>query len=147
MSNDITTKGAFETPETTIKLNPLKDINPKIKEPKIFRTSSIPSSEGYDVYVGRGKKEQRIFKNLPKGLATKSGSEYILRDIKASFKLRPSGQQTTIKDINYQLPSMLRPGKRDINRIVERRRFRLDTPLEKAQINFAKKTKGGFRFK
>lgn len=98
--------------------------------------------QGFNVVTGVGKKRRVIGRNLPAFRALKLGTEYTSRNIEASFKLVKSGKTTKSKDIKpFKLSGMFRPGKKDPLRIVEKRRYRLDSPLERAQIKRSRKRK------
>lgn len=95
---------------------------------------------GVNVTTGTGKKTKTIYRNLPPFMALKRGSEYIKRNIEASFKLVKSGKMPRQKDVRaFNLGKMFRSGKKDPLRIVEKRKYRLDTPTERAQIQRARR--------
>lgn len=125
--------------------------NPKIKIPIIMTqaTKVSPkslgglSSEGFDVLVRRYGKDITIGKNLPFGKATKTGAEYDIATLARSFKLKPTGEKTSISDINYKLPGQIfRPSKREAGRIVQKAKFSLSSGTERTEIQSARGKKG-----
>lgn len=100
-------------------------------------------NKGVNVVTGMMLGKQRIIaRNLPPFKALKKAREYVDRNIEASFKLVPSGKKYRGKDIKpFNVGMKFRPSKRDPLFVVEKRKFRLDSPMEKRQIKIAKRRK------
>lgn len=98
----------------------------------------------FDVFIKRRGKEVKIGSALPLGLAKRAGVMRNVKDLSASFTLRPRGT-TTMEDINFNVPSRIfAPSKRNRNWFVQQRRFRLSSRSEVSDIMSAKRSK---RFK
>lgn len=98
--------------------------------------------QGVNVVVGMGKKQRIIGKNLPAFKALKRGRDFVDENIEASFRLKKSGKTTKKKDIKpFNVGKKFRPSRRNVLFLVEKRKFRLDSPSEKRQIKAAPKRK------
>lgn len=119
----------------------------KIKIPKgVSRTKTIKAlaklgKQGVDIITGLKERKKRILKkNLPAFKALKFGREFVDKNIEASFRLVPSGKKAKGKDIKpFNVGIKFRPSKVNPLFLVEKRRFRLDSPFEKAQIKRARR--------
>ena len=103
--------------------------------------------KAYNVIVWKRGKEEIIGKNLPEGRAKQLGVKEVLRTLRASFKLKPTGT-TTAEDIDYKVPSRwFVPAKRDTQRYVQRRetRFGARTETKEAQL-FRKQARGKLKW-
>lgn len=95
---------------------------------------------GLDVVIKRGGKPVTIAINLPKNKAVKTGRDFVSRNIAASFKLVSSGKKARGEDIKpVSLGGTFRLSKKDPLFVVEKRKFRLDSPLEVSQIQRARR--------
>ena len=94
-----------------------------------------------NILVGMQRKKMKILeRNLPPFLALKKASEYVDRNIEASFRLVPSSKIPKITDIKeFKMSKKFRPSKRSALWLVEKPSFRLDSATEKKQIKQAKK--------
>lgn len=91
--------------------------------------------KGVDVVTGFGGKKKVVGKNLPKNKALKRGLDFVSDNIEASFRLVETGKKATGKDIRFPTVSgQFRLSKRNPLVLVEKRKFRLDTPRERAQL-------------
>jgi len=128
-------------------LKPLPPVPKPIAEP-LRETQTIKKlkemKQGLDIEVGMklGKKKT-IAKNLPPFKALKMAQEYVDRNIEASFRLKKSGKIPRGKDIKppRRINQKFRPSKRNPLYLVEKRKYRLDSRLEKSQIKRSKKLK------
>jgi len=114
-----------------------KNLKEKLKE--LLKKSR---GKSFDVVVGAlgSKKERVVAKRLPPFKALKKGSKFTDKNIDASFNLRTNPKKPKTKDIKpFTLGEKFRPSKRNLLKIVEKRRYRLDSPLEKRQIKLIKK--------
>lgn len=119
-----------------------------VPKPSAAKTARLRSAlkkikgQGVDVVVGIGKKKKVVAKNLPHNRAIKRGKTYTDKNKEASFKLRPTGKKPKVKDIPRQLiGGKFRAGKRDALRIVEKRKYRMDTKTETKQIRARRRRK------
>lgn len=121
---------------------PLLETTPQ--KSALFSGISKLKARGFNVIVGQGRKEKVVFKDLPKYLALKEGMRYIASDISASFKLQATKKPAKKRDIapfNPYSSGQFRPAKKDASRIVERRKYRLDTASEIMGIKRGKRNK------
>jgi len=85
---------------------------------------------------------------FPPFKALKFGRNYVDKNIAASFRLKKSGKKTKKKDIKpFNVGNKFRPSKRNVLIVVEKRKFRLDSPTEKRQIKAAPKRKSTKKLK
>lgn len=102
----------------------------------------------FDVYVKRGKGDTLIAKSLPRGMALKAGADYILKNLRATFRIKEAGT-TTRRDILYNpSPQIFRDYKISKgqkiftpNQFIQREGKRLITSSEVGELQQAKKTK------
>jgi len=120
---------------------------PIIKIPKgVSPTKTVKAliglgKQGVDIVIGLKERKQKIIrKNLPPFKAFKFGREFVDKNIEASYKLVPSGKKARGKDIKpFNVGMKFRPSKVNPLFLVEKRKYRLDSPLEKAQIRRARR--------
>lgn len=114
------------------------------REPRTSFFSRV--KKAYDVVVFKRGKEVVIGKNLPEGRAKQLGTSNVLKSLRASFKLSPSGS-TSQEDIDFKVPSNLfRKGKKDASRFVQLQNKRLSSRGETSEIiKIPKKSKKGKR--
>lgn len=134
-------RGRISYPRPRIKPQPREKLKPPI--PKLSQTPLLRAllklrrqGQGVDVYTGMkiGKK-RKIASNLPPFKALKFAQKFVDKNIEASFRLQKSGKKTKIKDISPANQTYkFRPSKRDPLYVVEKRKYRLDSPLERIQI-------------
>jgi hypothetical protein len=134
---------------------------PKLPKPTLIKPPKLPPTripfkpsssrtkylfdkvtKAYDVIVFKRGKEQVIARNLPLGLAKKTGAKEVLSTLRASFKLKERGT-TLMEDVDYELPFSFEPSKRDKSRFVQKLGTRLGTRSETREIQFFKKQKEG----
>jgi len=129
-----------QTPRTKIPpfkfdLTPLESGASKVK--KKFEEG------GFDLYLGIGK-SKKVASNLPKEEANYLGRLLAMKTLKASFGIKPSGRQAVSrgypksKDV---FGKMFEPSKSKKGFFVEKRKYRLDNPLEVSTIQKSKKKK------
>jgi hypothetical protein len=108
------------------------------KPTEVLRSAikKLEGKQGFDVVVGIGKKRKTIARNLPENKAINIGAEHITKNIRASFKLKPTGKKPKGKDVaRINLDSAtFRPSRTDPLRVVERKTKRLNVPKETSQI-------------
>jgi len=136
-------------PPTKPPKKPTKIKLPKgTKETKLVKALVKLKKQGVNVVVGQGKKQRIVAKNLPPFKALKFGRNYVDKNIAASFRLKKSGKKTKKKDIKpFNVGNKFRPSKRNVLIVVEKRKFRLDSPTEKRQIKAAPKRKSTKKLK
>ncbi len=122
----------IKIPPTKIKVKvpPIIKIPADVSKTKLVKALiKIKRKQGIDVVVGMGKKQKIIAKNLPPFKALKFGRDFVDKNIAASFRLRKSGKKTKKKDIKpFNIGNKFRPSKRNVLFLVEKRKFRLDSP-------------------
>ncbi len=116
-----------------------KIIIPKgVSRTKLVKALVKLNKQGVNVVVGMGKKEKIIARNLPPFKALKKGRDFVDENIAASFRLKKTGKKTGKKDIKpFNVGKKFRPSKRNVLFLVEKRKFRLDSPTERRQIKAA----------
>lgn len=132
------------------RLPPLKPeiripISPKIsKDPTTNKLMKLrEQNKGVDVEVGlKLKKRKIIAKNVHPFTGLKIGRDYVDKNIEASFRLKqskkkPKGNKTK----PFMVGKKFRPSKTNPLFVVEKKKYRLDSPLEKKQIKKNKKLK------
>ncbi len=135
---------------TARKLTPPTKIPPPpviIKVPSgVSKTKTVKAlaglgKQGVDIIIGlKERKKQILRKNLPAFKALKFGRAYVDRNIQASFRLVPSGKKAKGKDIQpMNIGIKFRPSKTNPLFLVEKRKFRIDHPKEKAALRRARK--------
>lgn len=136
-------------PITTAKPMPVKvpPVIPKIPE-GVSKTALVSAlsklgKQGVDVLVGLKKEKQRLlFKGLPPFKALKKARRFVDQNIEASFSLVPTGKITKKKDIKpFNVGMKFRPSKTNPLFVVEKRKFRLDSPTERRQLKAARRRK------
>ena len=140
-------KQRIVTPVTRVPPPPVVPIVPLIKLPSgVSRTKTIKAltslgKQGVDIITGLKERKKRILrKNLPAFKALKFARGYVDRNIEASFNLVPSGKKAKGKDIKpFNVGIKFRPSKVNPLFLVEKSRFRLDHPQERAQIKRARR--------
>ena len=87
------------------------------------------------------KKQRKIASNLPPFRALKKASQFVDKNIQASFRLKVNPKPPKKKDIPaFNIGKKFRPSKKNVLFNVEKRKFRLDNPLEIKQLkSFPKK--------
>lgn len=135
----------FKT-KTSQKTKPQRPVPRLPLIPQTFENPTIKAlmklkEKGVDIYVGmKIGKTRKIASGLPPFKAFKLAQEYVDKNIQASFKLVPSKKKPKQKDISpISLNYKFRPSKRNPLYLVESRRYRLDSPNEKRQIQSNKK--------
>jgi len=144
-----------QIPVVKTKVSTKEKIVPSLKPRRITVPVPLPSGvdatptvkalkklkgKGVDVKVGMilGK-QKTIAKNLPPYKALKKGMKYVDKNIEASFKLVPSGKKTNQRDIKpMNINKKFRSSKVNPLFVVEKRKFRLDSPTEKRQLKKSK---------
>ena len=118
---------------------------PSLGNEKLISKLKKIAAQGKSVDIVTGMKINRkktIGKNLPPFKALKLASEYVDRNIEASFRLKVNPKPPKVKDIpKYNPGRKFRPSKRDTLYVVERKQFRLDMPGEKRGIKKSKSIK------
>ena len=109
----------------------------------LVKTLQGKGKQGFNIITGmKIGKQEIIGKNLPAFRALKKASKFVDKNIQASFKLVPTGKKAKTKDIKpFNVGIKFRPSKRDPLFVVEKRKFRLDSPFEVRQIKQAKAAK------
>lgn len=125
---------------------------PRVKVPWFtYGTEPKPKSSSlydkiqkvYNVVIWNRGKEQVIARGLTKGRALKVGVKEVLSSLRASFKLKPTGQ-TYQEDIPYEVPQRLfGRSKYDPERYVQLKTTRFGTGGETKQAQFFRKQKKG----
>lgn len=97
--------------------------------------------KGVDVVTGINMGKRRVVaRNLPPFKAMKFGKKFVDQNIQASYKLVPSGKKPKVKDIKpFNVGVKFRTAKKDPLFVVEKRKFRLDSPSERRQIKSARR--------
>ncbi len=138
-------------PKLIIPTKPIIPIIPKAEKEFIDKNliSAIKKlkKEGVDVLVGlQLARRKTIAKNLPKWKALKIAQKFVDKNIEASYLLKKSGKIAKVKDIKPFNPSFkFRSSKTNPLFVVEKRKFRLDSPRELAQLkSFKGKFPSGF---
>jgi len=95
----------------------------------------------YDVFTRKGGKEIKIAGGLTRGAGIQFGAGEISKTLRASFRLQPAGfaqvEETTIPILSDMFYS--KSGKGGETRYIEKRRFRLNQPMEVSEIQASKK--------
>ncbi len=139
----------IKKPVTKKKAKPRPRPRPKIpriptgvEKTKLVKRLVQLKKQGVNVVVGMGKKQKIVAKNLPPFKALKFGRDFVDKNIAASFRLKKTGKKTKKKDIKpFNVGKKFRPSKVNPLFIVEKRKFRLDSPSEKRQIKAAPRRK------
>jgi len=123
------------------RITPPPKLTSDVDDTKLVKKLVSLRKKGVDVVVGQKLGRQKtIAKNLPPFRALRKGLDFVDKNIEASVRLKPSGKETRKKDIKpFNAGRKFRPSKRNILFIVEKRRFRLDSPGEKKQIKLVTK--------
>jgi len=130
------TKPGVKLPKPPPKIPKFPPLPSGVTETKLVKALQIVGKGGINVVVGMKLGKQKIIgRNLPPYKALKKASRYVDENIQASFKLVKSGKKHKGKDIKpFNIGRKFRGSKRDPLFQVEKRKFRLDSPGERKQI-------------
>lgn len=117
---------------TKIKVSTPNIKSNNMKKPKL----SDNVRKAFDLIVFNKGKEQVIARKLPENRAKLLGVKNVISNLRASFKLKPSGT-TTEEDIEYKIPTnQFRLSKVDKSRYVQRLNTRFGSSGETSEAQF-----------
>lgn len=136
-------------PKAKVILKPKTKLKLPLLPPGVKNTPTVKKlmklrqkGRGVNIQVGMKIGRERIIaKNLDPFTAVKKARKFVDRNIEASYRLIPSGKKATGRKSKPQnVGRKFRPSKVNPLFVVEKKKFRLDSPGERRQIKIGKKT-------